>query len=322
MLGRLNRGWRGHAQRRGVTLVSVLALTLLVGGCSALRLAYGQANWLTYWWLDRHVGFDASQAPRVRAAIDQWFDWHRREGVADLAGLLEQAAVEVRGDIGPAQACTWWTRLEQRRDRYLQRLTVPMAEVAATLTPQQLVNVRERFDKVNADWREEMIDGDARQRAQASVERVVERAERLYGKLDRGQRDWIADWMRRSPWDAQRWLDEREADQRDTLVLLGELSALTGQGGQNLSPAQRQDRVRAWMRQVVEPSSEVSKAQRDRVLDNQCEFAAALQSRTTPAQREHAAQTLRGWADDLRSHQLPAWPVGPATGLSAPAMRP
>lgn len=314
-----------------MTLVAVLALTLLVGGCSALRLAYGQGNWLTYWWLDRHVSFDANQAPRVRAAIDQWFDWHRREGVADLATLLDQAAGEVRGDITPAQACAWWERLEQRRDRYLQRLVVPMAEVAATLTPQQIVNVRERFDKVNADWREEMIDGDARQRAQASVERVIERAERLYGRLDRGQKDWIADWMRRSPWDAQRWLDEREVDQRDTIMLLGELSALTGpggQGGQNLSPAQRQERVRAWMRRVVEPSSEVTKAQRDRVLENQCEFAAALQSRTTPAQRDQAAQTLRGWADDLRSHQLPNLPNGPngpaapAVGLSAPAMRP
>jgi Family of unknown function (DUF6279) len=312
-----------------VTLVAVLGLTLLVGGCSALRLAYGQGNWLSYWWLDRHVGFDANQAPRVRAAIDQWFDWHRREPMADLVGLIEQAAVEVRGDITPAQACAWWDRLEQRRDRYLQRLVVPMAEVAATLTPQQIANVRERFDKVNADWREEMmIDGDARQRAQASVERVIERAERLYGRLDRGQKDWIADWMRRSPWDAQRWLDEREIDQRDTIMLLGELSALTGpggQGGQNLSPAQRQERVRAWMRRVVEPSSEVTKAQRDRVLENQCEFAAALQSRTTPAQRDHASQTLRGWAEDLRSHQLPnlpGLPGGPAVGLSAPATRP
>ncbi|RZS54894.1 hypothetical protein EV685_2379 [Sphaerotilus mobilis] len=299
-----------------------MALTLLVSGCSALRLAYGQGNWLTYWWLDRHVGFDSAQAPRVRAAIDQWFDWHRREPMADLVMLMEQAATEVRGDIAPAQACAWWHRLEERRDRYLQRLAVPMAEVAATLTPAQIVQVRERFERVNADWREEMIDGDAKRRAEASVERVVERAERLYGRLDRSQRDWIADWMRRSPWDAQRWLDEREADQRDTLVLLGELSALAGQGGQNLSPAQRQDKVRAWMRRVVEPSSEVSRAQRDRVLDNQCEFAAALQSRTSAAQREQAARTLLGWADDLRSHQLPAQAAGAALGLSAPATRP
>ncbi len=237
-------------------------------------------------------------------------------------GLLEQAAADVRQDLTPAQACVWWQRLEERRDRYLLRYAAPMAEIAATLSPEQIAHVRARFDKVNAEWREEMIDGDARRRAQASVERVIERSERLYGRLDRSQKDWVADWMRRSPWDAQRWLDEREADQRDTIALLNELSVHTGLGGQNLTQAQRLDKVRAWMRRVFDPSSEVSRAQQERVLENQCAFAAALQSRTTPAQREHAAATLRGWADDLRSHQLPALPAGNALGISAPAARP
>ncbi|MDP4302428.1 DUF6279 family lipoprotein [Leptothrix discophora] len=305
-----------------MTLVALLAAACMASGCSALRLAYGQGPTLTYWWLDAHVDFDNAQAPKVRAAIEQWFDWHRREPLADLSGLLDQAAVDLRGELTPAQACTWWQRLSDRRDRYLQRLAVPMAEVAATLRPDQITHIRARFDKVNADWREEMLDPDPRRRAKASVERVIERAERLYGRLDREQREWVADWMRRSPWDAQRWLDEREADQRETIALLNELSLHTGLGGQNLTPAQRVEKVRAWMRRVVEPSSDVNRAQQERVLENQCGFAAALQARTTPGQRDHAGDTLRGWAEDLRSHQLPILPGGPAIGLSVPAARP
>ncbi len=321
MLLRLTGGWTRHGKGRGVTAVALLALVWATSGCSTLRLAYGQGPTLAYWWLDRHVDFDAGQATRVRLALDQWFDWHRREPLVDLVGLLEQASVDVRSDISPAQACAWWQRLEERRDRYLQRLVVPMADVAATLTPDQIVHVRARFDKVNAEWREEMVDGDARRRAQATVDRVIDRSERLYGRLERSQKDWVADWMRRSPWDAQRWLDEREADQRDTIALLNELSVHTGLGGQNLSPVQRQDKIRAWMRRVVLPSSEVARAQHERVKENQCAFAAEMQSRMNPTQREHAAQTLRGWADDLRSQLLPSVSAA-AGGLSAPAARP
>ena len=58
--------------------------------------------------------------------------------------------------------------------------------------------------------------------------------------------------------------------------------------------------MRAWLARVVQPSDETARRHRDRVLENQCAFAAEMQLRSTPVQRRHAADTLRGWAQDLR----------------------
>ena len=47
-------------------LLPVLALTMLLGACSSVGLAYRQADTLAWWWLDRRLDFDDAQAPRVR----------------------------------------------------------------------------------------------------------------------------------------------------------------------------------------------------------------------------------------------------------------
>ena len=57
----------------------MLAATLLLAGCGiALRLGYNQGPSLAFRWLDGYAEFDDAQSLRVRAALDEFFNWHRR----------------------------------------------------------------------------------------------------------------------------------------------------------------------------------------------------------------------------------------------------
>lgn len=282
--------------RRGVTAAALWVAACVLAGCSTLpvRLAYSQGATLAYWWADRHADFTAEQAPPVRAALAQWFDWHRRTQLAGDVALLERAATEAEGPVTAAQACGWWAVVEQRRDAYLAPLATPLAEIAPTLGPAQWRHIQQRFDTINADWRDQQLDPDPAQRERAAIDRLVERVERLYGRLERDQVGFVGDWVRRSPWNAQRWLDERIAHQRDTLQTL-RLLATPGQ-----TPAAREALAHAWLTRVVQPSDDTARRHRDRVLQDQCAFAAEMQARSTPTQRRRAADTLRGWAQDLR----------------------
>lgn len=280
--------------------MTLAALALVLCGCSTLRLGYSQGARLGTWWVDRYLDLDDSQGRQVRAALDQWLVVHRQGAVAGLGlagdvALLEQAAQEARHEVTPEQVCGWWQKLEQRRDAYLQPLVPAIAELLPTLTPSQLRHLEARFARNDATWREEQLPRDPRQREQAAIDRVQERVESVYGRLDRGQRDFLAEQMRRSPWDAERWLIERQARQRDTLESFAQL------GNPALSPRQRQELVQAWLLRVTQPASEAQKSQRQALMAYQCRFLAELHRRTTPAQRERAADKLLGWAADLRS---------------------
>ena len=50
-------------------IIGVLLLfTTLLSGCGALRLAYGQAPDLVYWWLDGHADFTDPHGRRIEGA--------------------------------------------------------------------------------------------------------------------------------------------------------------------------------------------------------------------------------------------------------------
>jgi Family of unknown function (DUF6279) len=99
-------------------LCGLLGLTV---GCSALRIGYGTAPDLVYWWVDRYVDFNDTQTPRVREAVAQWFAWHRRTQLPDYAALLTRAQAEVLADTTAARVCAWQTELIQRADTAFDR---------------------------------------------------------------------------------------------------------------------------------------------------------------------------------------------------------
>ena len=53
-------------------------LSLVLVGCSALRLAYNQAPSLSYWWIDGYADLNEAQTGQMRRDIDAFF--------ADLVG--------------------------------------------------------------------------------------------------------------------------------------------------------------------------------------------------------------------------------------------
>ena len=162
-----------------------------LAGCSVLRLAYSQADELSFWWLDGYVDFDDSQSPRVRDAIGRWFAWHRRTQLPDYAALLDRAATEVLQDTTPATACRWFADLRQRADAAVDQALPEAAAIAAGFSTDQLLHIERQQAKNSAEFREDFLQPDPAERLARSVERATERAEQLYGRLGERQRQRI-----------------------------------------------------------------------------------------------------------------------------------
>jgi len=271
-----------------------LALALL-GGCSALRLGYNTAPDVTYWWLDGYADFNEAQAPRVREGIAQWFAWHRRTQLPAYANLLARAQSDVPGNATPEQTCNWWAEIRERLDTSFERAVPTIAELALTLTPQQIQHIERRYAKANQEFREEFLQGDPPQRLRESIKRAIERAEFFYGRLDDAQRERVAKLVEQSPFDAEAWIAERMRRQQDALQTLRRLLG-TGAGSDDAQAA-----LRAYFERMNRSPRAEYRRYADRLSQFNCAFAATLHNATSAAQRQAAAQKLKGWENDLRS---------------------
>jgi hypothetical protein len=288
--------------RSAIIAALLCLLTVLLPGCSMLRLGYNQAPDLAYWWLDAYADFDDMQTPRVRNAIALWFAWNRRTQLSDYAALLARAQAEVQADTTPERACIFEADLRRRIDVAVDRAVPAAAELMLTLTPAQLQRLERRHAKVNDEFRSDYLQRDRAERAKASAQRAVDRIEMVYGDLDGAQLERIAQAVRESPFDPELWFQERQRRQQDLLQMLRRLIAERAGAGV------AQAALRAHVKQYERSPREAYRNYVARLSEFNCGWAAALHNSMSAAQRQLAAQRLKGWEADLRTLAADASP--------------
>lgn len=283
---------------------------MLLGGCSAVRVGYNQAPTLVWWWLDGYMDFDAEQAPRVKDALQQWFVWHRTTQLPDYADLLAAARVQVLQPATPQQVCRWADDLRARLETAFAHGVPMAAELLPVLKPAQLAQLEQRYRKSNREFEEDFLQ-QPDERLKASVKRAVDRAEMLYGRLDDSQRQLVAAGVAASPFDPAAWFAERQAVQRETLQTL---SRLTAGGPARADPDSNLAGLQALAARVLRAPPGPYRNYQKRLTEYNCVFIAQLHNSTTPAQRQKARDTLKGWEEDLRAlaAQKPSARIEPA----------
>jgi hypothetical protein len=205
----------------------------------------------------------------------------------------------VMEDTTPERTCGLWTEIRGYMDSAFERALPIAVEVTSTLTPRQIQNIERRYGKINEEFREEHLQGDAEARLKRSVKRTSERAEFFYGKLDNQQRELIKRRMAVSPYEVNIWNAERHRRQQDLLQLLRQLTA-GAPDGDKIKVA-----LRAYMERVYRSPNEDYRKYADRLWLYNCDFVARLHNTTTPAQRAHAAKKIRVWESDIEKLLAP-----------------
>ena len=281
-------------RRASIITLALCAAAVGLGGCSLIKLGYGQASPFAFRWLDRYVDFDDAQSLRVRSALDDWFAWNRRSQLPDYADLLVRAQVEVLADATPERMCSWAADVRGRVETALERTLPVIADVLPTLSPAQIGNVEKRYRERNEEFRDEFVQRDPGKRRREAIKREIERAKMLYGDLDDSQREFVAASVASSPFDAELSYSERLRRQQDALAMMKRV-AIPGTGRDDA-----ESQARAYVRRLDRSPREAYRAYSERLVAYNCAFAAALHNRTTPPQRRQAAKKLKGYEVDLR----------------------
>ncbi len=280
-------------------IIAALCLAFLCAalatGCSALRIAYGTAPDLVYWWADGYIDFNDEQTPRAREAIAQWFAWNRKTQLPDYAALLTRASTEVLADTTPAKVRAWQDELVPRLRLAFDRIAPPTADLMLTVTEPQVKHLERRYEKYNDEFRDDYLQPDPAKRARATLKRTVDNAEQLYGSLSDAQVALVTEMLGRSPFDPDVWFAERQRRQQAVVQMLRRLRE------QNATHDQALAALRAYTDSLERSPRPDYRRYADALAEFNWAFAARLHNSTSPAQRRRAADKLSGWADDLRA---------------------
>jgi len=274
----------------------MLAVSLLLSGCGlALRLGYNQGPSLAFRWLDGYAEFDDAQTLRVRAALDEWFAWHRRTQLPDYADVLARARSELQGSATAERMCAWSHDLRARFDTAIEHAVPAMAEIMPTLSARQIASIEKRYAAKNDEYRDDFLQRDPAKRKKVATQREIERAEEFYGRLDDAQRAFVVRAIAESPWDGDMAYAERLRRQQDMLSVVRRLAA------SRASPLEAEAEIRGYLRRIERSPHEPYQRYLGRLVDYNCVYAAALHNLTTTEQRQKAAKKLKGYEDELRA---------------------
>ena len=277
-----------------IWLLLALFVPLLVG-CSAVRLTYNQGPVLAYWWLDAYADFSSEQSPRVKAALADWFAWHRATQLPEYAQALVALQALAVDKVTPTQICSTVQAWQQRGQRAFEHAVPALAAQVRSMTPEQIRQVERRQAKKHAEAEADYLQSVPAARQKASLKRAMDRAETAYGTLDSAQRQRLAADLAASPFNPDTWLAERQRRNSEILRSLRQWQAERSDA----------DSVQAGLRrlgaEVLQAPSADYKAYADAVMDANCSLAANLHNSTSTAQRQHLLAKVKGWEGDVRA---------------------
>lgn len=290
----------------GSLIAATAAVLLVISGCSTVRIGYGAFPTWASWQINKYLSLDDQQQQIARRHVEKLAAWHRRHELPRYRSFLESVEQDLQGDRVPpgeldaalAAVGRWRPEVTAAWTPVAERLAPGVAELGATLRPEQIERMKKRMDESNDDMRREMkLDGSAQQRLQARIDRWTKRAESFFGNIGDEQRRHIRQHLAFAPAGEEVWYAERVARQARIVGLFESLS---------------RDRPAAdWAIQVSRDTL-VGLWQDDPQRNGQLEavrksadtLSAQLLAMATPKQREHMVEKLRGYAADAQALAL------------------
>jgi hypothetical protein len=281
------------------------ALVLLLGACSATRLAYNQAPNFTFWWLDGYVDFTDDQSPAARADLERFFAWHRGAELPLYAQRLAQWQTLAQQDISAEQACNEVDAIRASFNRMSERGVVSLATLSLQLTPAQLDHMQRHQTKGDDKFAKDFLRGTPTQRLDKRLDRTIDRYQTLYGTLTESQSQQLKTGLQQSAWDPQRTQAERKRRQAAMLQTIREVQVAHGAAfaatGSRTPPPEAVAALRTWSKRLQNSPTPGYPAYSAALVKDGCTQFATLHNSTSAEQRAHAVGVLKGYEGDMRA---------------------
>jgi hypothetical protein len=272
----------------------VIALMALVAACSSIRLSYNNGDTLLYWWLDAYVDFEGKQSDWVKRDIRELFQWHRKTQLQDYAALLAGFQRQLAGKPTQADLLAGYRQIRSRTETLAMHAIPDMVDLARSLTPDQIRQMEERFNKKNDEYRRKFINGSVEKRQEARFDKSMDQFKLWFGRFSNEQEAALRRASDARPLDSHIWLEERILRQRKILALARKVQQ------EKPSKEQTTAMITSLMREFFgRMDAPDRKAFYDSYANSTANYILAAIRIATPAQKAHAQKRMQGWIDDF-----------------------
>jgi hypothetical protein len=276
-------------QRPPVHRAALFFLVLLLTACGgATRLVYEQGDSALLLMADRYLNLEGPQWKVANESIRRFHAWHRRTELPRYAELLQAAAGRVQR--GLTRDDVEWG-IQSLRARYAALLDAAVREAEPfldTLDAENVAALERRFAVNERKDARELLSGDPAKRDRARARAIVKRLEEWTGPVSAAQHEIVRRFVLATADHPREAHELKRRKQRELMALLDQ-----DDGGAN---GPNPKRLRAFF---VAWEAERHAARRE-YNARFVQFMLELDRTLTPAQRAHAIERLRGYAEDAR----------------------
>lgn len=279
------------------SLVAV-SMSVILTGCSAVRLGYNNLPDIASWWLDSYIDFTDTQGPQAKAALQKLQTWHRKEELPAIAELLVQAQTLAPQNITPEQACKIWEGAQVRIESLIQESSRLAAPVVSQLSAKQLKHLEKEWATRNEDWKKQWVQGTPDSRIKKRVDLAAERFNSFYGDLNLEQRQVLKQQFLQSTWSPEASYQRRLKRQQEQLIALQAMSSEITKPAMPLPQVEKA--LQSLILQSVRPKDTVDLSKQLQLEQQACQNLAQLHNTMSPAQRLKAQRKLKDYETDVR----------------------
>jgi hypothetical protein len=164
-------------------IVPLLAGCALLAACSAVRMAYDNADTALRFMASSYFELDATQAEDMRQRIVQFHEWHRKSELPAYAALMHSASERAARGITADDVAWGFANVRARYRKFAVKAAEDAAPVLATLGPDQIAVLERKFADNNEKFEREFLSVDDAKRRRAQAKRMLERFRDFAGDL-------------------------------------------------------------------------------------------------------------------------------------------
>jgi Family of unknown function (DUF6279) len=274
---------------RLMRLGALFLVAALLGGCSAIRFAYNNADAAVHWVASDYLVLDGVRGEEFNARLASFHDWHRAEELPRYAALLSSLG-EKLGDGITREEILWAWESGMARVRAMAEHGAPqLAIVVADPTPAQLAQMQKKFIDANAAFRKKYLKGGEADQRERRFKRNLEMMEDWFGDVSYAQEAKLRELSDKLPLLYELRLADRERRQREFLALLREHS----------DPAELALKLGPWLGDWETGRSEEFRRVAQLHQEQYIRMLLELDRGMTSTQRQHAVNRLREYSAQL-----------------------
>ena len=291
--GLIGQKWLENPLKHRVNIFFLTFIVVTLSACSAIGLAYNNADTLLLNQVDSYLDLDSRQELFARERAAAFFAWHRQEELPEYASWLRSIKSKIASGASEAQIAQLATEVNLRMDKALQKLAPELAELALTLSPTQLERLKEKYAENATQLSKEYLKKTPAEQREKRFESLLSSLERLYGSLQAEQKERLRALSDARPLNHQFLLSERLRRQQDVVDTLERIRKQRP----SLEIATRE--MKALFERFSPSPDPQRRAYFEQVNQGTYRTIALISNVATKEQRAFAQERLEAWARDL-----------------------